>query len=108
MAVVAIIIYQGTILEPERFRDHYEQVHVPLLWHLPGIRSIELDWDRAGEIRLVSHLIFDTTDELVAALNGPARDPLRVDMEENLIPLFDGHVLRAESQRIVFDAPTRP
>jgi len=103
VVATAVIIYQGTISDTGRFRDHYERVHVPLLWHLPGIRRVELDWDDEGEIRLVTHLIFDSKDQLVSSLNGPERDALRVDMEQNLVPLFDGNVLRAESERVVFE-----
>lgn len=106
MTATAVIIYQGTISDTERFRDHYEQVHVPLLWNLPGIRRVELDWDDEGEICLVSRLIFDSMDQLVTSLNGPKRDALRTDMEQNLVPLFHGIVLRAEAQRVVFEART--
>lgn len=107
MSATAVIIYQGFLSNPARFRSHYEQVHVPLLWNLDGLRRVELDWDDAGEIRLVTHLIFDSLDRLKASLNGPARAELRVDMEQNLVPHFHGTVLRAEAERIVFEPPER-
>lgn len=108
MTATAVIIYRGLISDPERFRNHYERVHVPLLWNLDGLRRVELDWDDSGELRLVTHLIFDSLDRLEASMNGPARAELRTDMEQNLVPLFHGTVLRAEAERVVFEPPQRP
>jgi len=107
VTATAVIIYQGEISDAGRFRNHYERVHVPMLWKLPGIRRIELDWDDSGELRLMTHLIFDSLDQLKRSLNGSARADLRTDMEDNLLPLFHGTVLRAEAERVVFERPMR-
>lgn len=102
MTATALVIYHGTVSDAARFRDHYENVHVPLLWNLPGLRRVDLDWDEEGDVRLVAHLIFDSLEQLRESLRGPARAALKADMETNLAPLFSGSVLRSEAERVVF------
>lgn len=106
MTATAIIMYHGTIDHIGRFRDHYENVHLRLLWNLPGIRRVELHWDEVGEVALVTHLLFDSMIQLTTSLNGQERDKLRADMEQNITPRFHGTVLYAQSERVVFDPPS--
>jgi uncharacterized protein (TIGR02118 family) len=59
------------------FLDHYENVHMPIVRQLPGLRKVELNkfFDlRGGEANpfLLAEMYFESRDALLAALKSPA------------------------------------
>lgn len=62
--------------DPDDFDRHYDQVHIPLGRHLPGLRrctvALDLAAVRGGEpFHLVAESEWDTADELPAAFASP-------------------------------------
>jgi uncharacterized protein (TIGR02118 family) len=64
-----------TPADPEAFDRHYQQVHIPLLRRLPGLRRYSVSRDvttlHGTPYYLVTELEWDTMGELRAAFGSP-------------------------------------
>jgi uncharacterized protein (TIGR02118 family) len=65
-----------TPTNPERFEQHYREVHIPLARRLPGLRryTVSRDLPATGgdsPYHMVAELDWDTMDELRAAFTSP-------------------------------------
>jgi uncharacterized protein (TIGR02118 family) len=64
-----------TPADPDAFRQHYQEVHVPLMRKLPGLRRCSVSWDvtavRGTPSFLVTELEWDTMDDLRAGFASP-------------------------------------
>jgi len=88
-----LVVYTGRPKDPEAFLADYMERHVPLVWQLPEIRGIELHVGTDdGDIFLMTRLLFDNLDHLRTAITSDQRRVTRRDLEENLLPSFEGTV----------------
>ncbi|NUS17248.1 MAG: EthD family reductase [Streptomyces sp.] len=70
-----VVLYE-TPANPERFEQHYREVHIPLARRLPGLRRYTVGRDLAATggdcpYYMVAELDWDTMDELRAAFASP-------------------------------------
>ncbi len=93
MSFANLVIYKGKPQDPEAFLKYYLEHHVPLVWAFPRIRKIEVERGiDDSDIFLIARLIFDSLEDLRAAMTSEARDRARRDMQN--FPPFEGTVLR--------------
>ncbi|WP_348542362.1 EthD family reductase [Dietzia kunjamensis] len=82
MPVLTVLYGQPT--DPEAFRRHYEEIHVPLAKALPGATDVSytLDVDTlAGEAVFAAfHATFPTRETLDAALASPEGQAAQADV----------------------------
>jgi len=99
MTVSYFVIYQGQAEDPEAFRKHYRETHVPILRTWPGIQGITLHtpvcWSdsepvRTSEFALLSQMTFADGEALESALHSAQRAAAREDFER--FPRFVGDV----------------
>ncbi|HVK30119.1 MAG TPA: EthD family reductase [Nocardioides sp.] len=80
-----LTVLYGTPTDPDAFRRHYEDVHVPLAKALPGVTSLRysLDVDTlAGDHPVFAsfHAGFPTREALDAALASPEGQAAQADV----------------------------
>ena len=96
-----IVIYEGSPHDPDEWVRYYLEHHVPLVWKFPGIQSIDVHLGRdTDEVFLLTRLGFNDLTQLRTAITSEERLEARRDMEENLLPRFDG-VVRHQATEIV-------
>lgn len=89
--------YEGTVVrDKERFDNHVENVHLPLVAKYPKLKALRYlkGVPRDGEaprFYLAFELYFESEDDFKAALSSEARRIARDDVE-NFAPLFDGEI----------------
>ena len=89
MSYAYIVTYEGACKDPDAFVDYYVHHHLPIVWTFPRIRRIEVDRGVEGETFFFSaRLIFETLEDLRAALECPQRERARADMAN--FPGFEG------------------
>ncbi len=89
MSYAYVVTYQGRCENPDAFVDYYVKDHLPIAWTFPKISRIEVDRGVDGEGFFMSaRLIFDTLEDLRAALESPQRERARADMAN--FPHFEG------------------
>jgi uncharacterized protein (TIGR02118 family) len=89
-------MYEGKPQDPEAFFRYYVEKHVPLVWAFPKIRAIEVqrgvEAGEEGDFFLIARLVFDSVEDLLAAIHSGEREIARADM--NNFPAFKGVVRR--------------
>ncbi|MGH9053409.1 MAG: EthD family reductase [Acidimicrobiia bacterium] len=106
MSAAYLVIYEGRPHRPEEWLRYYRDVHVPLVWQLPGLRGVELHVGRdGGDVFMVTRLRFDSLDELRRAITSAPRVRTREDMEVHLLPSFEGRVRHQVTEVIEVGAP---
>jgi uncharacterized protein (TIGR02118 family) len=86
MATILVLYNQPA--DPAAFDEHYRSVHIPLVKKLPGLRSCRLSTGqvRAGQgeapYHLIAEMVFDSMDDLRAALRSPEMQAAAADMAE--------------------------
>ena len=96
MSVAYLVIYEGSPENPDAFIDYYISHHLPIIWTWPQIRSIEVDLSteesdalaNPTDVFMIARFIFDTMDDLQAALASPERILAREDSYN--FPPFQG------------------
>jgi uncharacterized protein (TIGR02118 family) len=96
MSVAYLVIYDGIPEDPDAFVDYYINHHLPIIWTWPQIRSVEVDLRAEGgdalasptDVFMIARFIFDTIDDLKAALASPERIFAREDSRN--FPPFHG------------------
>ncbi len=88
--------YEGTVREKERFDDHVEKVHLPLVAKYPGLKALRylkgIPRDgQAPRFYLAFELYFESEADLAAALGSEVRQTARDDVG-SFLPLFEGEV----------------
>jgi hypothetical protein len=83
-----VVRYYSPVEKAQAFRDHYFAHHPPIMAHFPRIRNIlcysPVDWRDANRLMptdsfLGNEIVFDSIDELNAALASQVRHELRAD-----------------------------
>ncbi len=93
MSAAYLIMYEGRPHEPEEWLRYYRDTHLPLVWAFPRLRAVDLHIGRdEGEFFLVTRLRFDSLADLRRAINSEQRARTRSDMEEHILPAFEGRV----------------
>ena len=101
MKAAYLVIYEGNPHDPEAWVQYYLDHHLPLVWQLPGIEGIEVHLGRdTDEVFMLTRLLFDDLAQLRVAITSPERLAARRDMDDNLLPRFDGRV-RHQATEIV-------
>jgi uncharacterized protein (TIGR02118 family) len=94
MTCAYFIYYRIRANDPAAFIQYYREQHMPLVRQFPGIRSADLHIgvDDASPFLIVVRLVFDSQEDLGAALRSPERELARADMQR--FPAFEGEILR--------------
>jgi len=99
MAVSYFVRYEGRCDGNAALVEYYRKTHAAILKRFPGIRKLVLhvpiEWSdpfpvRKGNFVLLAQMIFDSEDQLQAALQSPARKEARDDFFN--FPAFHGEV----------------
>ena len=112
MSVAYLVIYEGQPDDPEAFLDYYLHHHLPIIWTWPRIRQIEIEVPTDGDdamanpsdIFLIARFLFDSAEELQAALQSPERLKAREDSYN--FPPFTG-TMRHQAVRRIDVSPNR-
>lgn len=80
-----LTVLYGPPADPDHFRRHYEETHMPLVRKLPGVRDLRYDLDvitLAGDrpVFAVFHATFDSMEALEAALASPEGQATQADV----------------------------
>ncbi|WBU58860.1 EthD family reductase [Paracoccus albus] len=102
-----MVHYPGPAENTEEWLRHYRSQHIPLMCRLPRIRGVEMltriDWISSLPLAHAKHMqrnrvVFDSSQELRAALQSSVRDEMRADVAQ--YPRFEGgvfhHVMTTE------------
>ena len=96
MSAAYLVMYEGRPEDPEAFLRYYVEKHVPLVWAFPKIRAIEVqrgvEKGEGGDFFLIARLVFDSVEDLLAAIHSKERAIARADMSN--FPAFNGVVRR--------------
>ncbi len=93
MSCAFLVMYEGRPDDPEAFFRYYLGQHIPIVWTFPRIRRVEIQRGvNGGDFFMITRLIFDSLDDLHAAIASPERERARADMAN--FPRFDGTVRR--------------
>jgi uncharacterized protein (TIGR02118 family) len=98
MSSAYLVIYEGKPEDPQAFLDYYVEHHLPIIWTWPKIRAIELELSQDGQdpssttggVFMVARFLFDSLEDLRAALRSPGRERARADRDN--LPTFNGTV----------------
>lgn len=99
MTVSYFVRYEGKAESAAAFIERYRRSHAPILASFPRIRKVILhtpvDWDdpcpvHKGNFAMLAQMVFDSQEDLVAALASPARFEAREDFAH--FPAFKGEV----------------
>ena len=78
-----MIIYEIEPEDPRPFFDYFVSMHMPLLWGSPRIPPFKvMRGDGEGDMLLIGRLIFNTVDDLRAAISGEYRAVTRPIMAD--------------------------
>ena len=95
----------------DEFVNHYRTVHVPILLSFPGILAVHLHLPirsadtqpvASGTSSLLAQLIFDSPEDLDAALRSPERNLARIDFNEHLT--IDGEVYHQAMTTVAYES----
>ena len=101
-----VVRYARPAEDEAAFRDFYLANHPPILGRLPGIRNVlcysPLEWSNtsgieASDCMLGNEVVFDSIEDLNAALQSPVRHELREDFTR--FPPFSGAVTHHAMRR---------
>ena len=93
MRFAYLVIYKGTSEDPNAFLRYYIDVHLPLVWTFPKIRAVQVERGvDSGDIFMVARFLFDTLEDLRAAITSEQRERARADSREFILPKFKGTV----------------
>ena len=99
MTVSYFVRYEGKAESAADFIERYRTRHAPILARFPRIRKVVLhtpvDWSdpcpvNKGNFAVLAQMVFDSQEDLVAALASAARLEAREDFAH--FPAFDGAV----------------
>jgi uncharacterized protein (TIGR02118 family) len=84
--MMRMIVGYGAPEDPAAFHRHYDEVHVPLVWTLPGLREYRVSRGDIGSPAgdapyLVASLAWDSAAEMDAALGSPEGARVSADVE---------------------------
>lgn len=92
-----LVHYPGAAEDLNAWLDHYVRNHPPIMAKFPGVREVEvcscmdwlgfLPWPRVDHMQR-NKVVFDSAEDLVAALNSPVRAEMTADF--NALPPFSG------------------
>jgi uncharacterized protein (TIGR02118 family) len=85
------VSYRGPAEDPQAWLDHYDKHHPPIMVRFPAIRDVEtyrpmqwtseLPFARANSLQR-NKVVFDSLDDLIAALASPVMAEMRADMAQ--------------------------
>ena len=105
MSHAYLVMYEGKPDDPEAFFRYYLDHHIPIVRSFPKIRRVEIQRGvDGGDFFMITRLIFDTLEDLNAAIASPERERARADMAN--FPSFQGTVRRQIFQ--LLEIPQRP
>lgn len=106
MKAAYLVIYEGTPHDPQAWVRYYLDQHLPLVWRFPGVAGIEVHLGRdTDEIFMITRLLFDDLAQLRTAITSRERLAARRDMDDNLLPRFDGHVRHQATELVAVAKP---
>lgn len=84
--MIRVLVCYGTPEDPEAFQRHYFDVHVPLVWKMPGLRDYTVS---SGDVvstadggpYLIASLAWDSADDLAADMGSPEGAAVTADVE---------------------------
>ena len=86
-----MVHYPGPAEDIGEWLGHYRDKHIPLMCRLPNIRGVEMltriDWISSLPLAHAKHMqrnrvVFDSSQDLRAALQSPIRDQMRADVAD--------------------------
>ncbi len=104
MSAAVLVIYDGKPEDPEQFLRYYIDVHIPLVWAFPAIRSVQVERTVEGDVFMIARFLFDTPAAARAALDSPERALARADRAN--FPAFTGTVRHQIVE--VLEIPRKP
>ena len=70
--------------DPEAFREHYENIHIPLVIKLPGVRTMRYSFDLTPQGESPYFAVFevewDDAEAMAASLTSPEGQAVATDM----------------------------
>ena len=84
--MASVLVLYNQPADPAAFDEHYKNVHIPIAKKLPGLRSFRVSKGpvRAAEgeapYYYIAELIFDSMDDLRAALRSPVMQEAAADL----------------------------
>ena len=80
----ALALY-STPEDPHTFREHYENIHIPLVMKLPGVRTMRYSFDLtspqgASPYFAVFEVEWDDAEAMAASLSSPEGQAVATDM----------------------------
>lgn len=91
MKTAYLVVYEGAPEDPEAFLHYYLDVHVPIIWTWPRVRAVEVQRGvEGGDFFMVARFVFDSVEDLRAALVSEGRERARHDREH--FPPFKGTI----------------
>lgn len=109
--LVLCAYYEGDVAEADRqrFDDHVENIHLPLVARYPGLKTLcylkGIPWNgKEPDYYLAFELYFETRDDFESAMSSEIRSTARDDAG-NFLPMFEGEVRHVLYE--VEDVPVR-
>lgn len=91
MKAAYLVVYEGAPEDPEEFLRYYLDIHVPIIWTWPNVRQVEIQRGTdGGDFFMMARFVFDSIDDLRAALVSEGRELARKDREN--FPTFVGTI----------------
>jgi uncharacterized protein (TIGR02118 family) len=103
-----IVLYRRPDFDAERFRRYVEEIHLPLVGRLPGLRRVMVNWAHPGwpaglpgfsDCDGIAEDWFDSVEALQAALASPRGQAVAAD-GPNHLDLTRTRLLVAEEQEV--------
>ncbi|MFQ5660634.1 MAG: EthD family reductase [Gammaproteobacteria bacterium] len=97
MTISYFVFYRGKADNQSAFVERYKKTHVPILKRFPGIKRVRVHtpvaWNDSqtinpGNFTLIAEMLFDSVEDLEAALHSEERNMAREDFRQ--FPAFDG------------------
>jgi uncharacterized protein (TIGR02118 family) len=85
--MIRMLVGYGAPDDAAAFDRHYDEVHVPLAWTLPGLREYRVSRGEIGSPKgdapyLVASLAWDSAADMEAALGSPEGAQVSADVEK--------------------------
>ncbi len=99
-------LYRKPDLDADAFRRYSEEVHVPLVSRVPGLKQYVINHtainpgDSAGACDAVAELWFESPEDFQAALGTPA-GAAALDDQPNYLDMTRTHVLFVDERKVI-------